>query len=190
MTDKPIVFSAPMVRALLDGRKTQTRRVLKPQPEVVTHGHVGALGGGCYPYRWLVSEHGPTVYGSNPQDFARRVAERTPYAEGDRLWVREQWSGPHAWRETLPRNRQRCGSPTATQVWYWADGEPDHGDWERPRSPAYMPRWASRITLLVTDVRVQRVQDISAEDAMAEGGPPLGTCNDWVAAYSFERLPA
>lgn len=140
MTDKPIIFSAPMVRALIDGRKTQTRRALKPQPD--TSSDPSGLG------RWgTVNRYG----------YWRPAAEIRPVQPGDRLWVKEAvtWVSAWGWRyradnDDLSEKREQG------EVGLW-------------RSPIFMPRRASRLTLPVTDVRVQRVQDISKVDAVAEG---------------------
>ncbi len=161
MPDRPIIFSALMVRALLDGRKTQTRRLLKPQHDSKGRGFLDS---------------------------------KLPYATGDRLWVREAWSGDYDMRAIKPQDRF---GPARQPIWYWADTKRDCGQWERPRSPIHMPRWASRITLTVTDVRVQRVQDISNENAIAEGIEPHGhaftgygkQADVWMAPYdSFASL--
>ena len=154
MADKPIIFSAPMVRALMDWRKTQTRRVLKPQPKVLKNGIWYRPYPVLRPLQWAYL-HGDRIAG-----FAD-----TRYAPGDRLWVREAFS-----YETLDVDRNGFMPP-----WYWADGNPMSGDFTRPKSPIHMPRWASRLTLTVTDVRVQRLHDISEEDAIAEGVEPLHT---------------
>lgn len=153
---KPILFSGPMVRALLDGRKTQTRRMLKPQPVL--------RGATWHQQRW----HG--------------------FAVGDRLWVRESWQGINT--EDGPQLSYRA-TPDYFPIDAW-DG-PDEGVgpsfnydkcpctdfsvWgsdllsnDKPWRPGiHMPRWASRLTLEVTRVKVQRVQDISEQDAIAEG---------------------
>lgn len=151
MTDLPILFSAPMVRGLireveLPGTgKTQTRRILKPQPEQ-----------GFEPWQ---AEGG--------EWFLAGVESQTPlkmrFRKGDRLYVREAWSAEHLWSGTKPRDIP-CGP-----IWYWADGEPREGDWTKPKVAIHMPRWASRLTLPVTDVRVQKLTDIDEIDAMAEG---------------------
>lgn len=153
MTDKPIIFSAPMIRALLDGRKSMTRRVLKEQ----RHVSIPAFAGG----RWQWLGHSGAILGDI----------RIPYAPGVRLWVREAF--------------YRCEECAYLNH---AEGANSAGIRDRkccancdellPRaklSPIHMPRWASRLTLTVTDVRVQRVQDISAEDSVAEG-VQCGTC--------------
>ncbi|MFA7488583.1 MAG: hypothetical protein WCY72_10945 [Lysobacteraceae bacterium] len=154
MKERPILFSAPMVRALLAGTKTQTRRVVKPQPE---QGCIGRFGPG------------------NPFIRGERDATRCPYGQpGDRLWVREAFSGPHcmdATDECVAVQPSKWGE--GSRIWYWADGNPTHGDWTRPRPSIHMPRWASRILLDVTAVRVERLQDISEADAKAEGITPI-----------------
>ena len=156
MTVKPIIFSGPMIRALLDGRKTQTRRVLKSPRDGsgwYRHPETGAI---------INSMGGPLP--------------TVPYAPGALLWVRETWRTP-----LLPG-----GVPA---IEFRADGtwvdwyqfmnrlpHPScaHDDWRAPnlrrwRPSIHMPRWASRLTLEVTGVRVERLQDISEEDARAEG---------------------
>ncbi len=142
MTDKPIIFSAPMVRALLDGRKTQTRRLLKGRSGIIAARSVIQNG-----LHWLAIE------------YDRSWPLRLPYAPGDRLYVREAFS-----YDRLDVDRDGTLPP-----WYWADGNPSNGDWSRPKPSIFCPRWASRITLTVTEVRVQRLQEISREDAIAEG---------------------
>lgn len=154
MTERPIIFSAPMVKAILEGRKTQTRRILKNQhPRVIPGGPVYDAGGGQMDY--VESEH----------DFGT-----LPYAVGDLLWVREAWRA-EARFDKMPM----AVKPTGALVSYEADYdyEPNDGCRGRLRPSIHMPRWASRITLRVTEVRVQRLQDISEEDAKAEGVEPL-----------------
>ena len=155
---KPILFSGPMNRALLDGRKTQTRRVLKPQPPDGLR---------------FVGIYGPDAV-FEPLSRGDDYTVRLPYMPGDLLWVRETWSGDYWLKDAPPSERpQICAQvahvPKIPRTWYWADGSPTHGDWERPRPSIHMPRWASRLTLEVTAVRVQRLQEISIEDARAEG---------------------
>nr|WP_064782298.1 hypothetical protein [Thalassospira tepidiphila] len=97
-----------------------------------------------------------------------------PYGKpGDLLYVRETWSGHHIFKDIKPSERGHIntedGPVFKDELWFWADGGPKWGDWEKPRPGIHMPRWASRITLEVTDVRVERLQSISEEDAIAEG---------------------
>jgi len=143
--ERPILFSGPMIRALLAGTKTQTRRVLREQPMLF----VGGEG---------VTDEGGTPVPRQPAIinlYGNVKVQSCPYgAPGDRLWVRETWVP-----DPVYENEQRvCYRATA------ADEACDK--W---KSPLFMPRWASRITLEVTNVRVQRLQDISEEDASSEG---------------------
>src|SRR5574343_352725 len=162
--ERPILFSAPMVRAILDGRKTQTRRVVKPQP---TNKHLSymAIEGGAI-------LNGPD-YPDGENDFVK-----CPYGQpGDRLWVRETWC--HAADDSGRFKYNAKGDLDASCCHYRADGyevhhiageETKNGQPKSPWcSPIHMPRWASRITLEITDVRVERLQDISEEDAEDEG---------------------
>lgn len=156
MADRPIIFSAPMVRALLDGRKTQTRRLLKPQPyDFVTDGKRYWNASGCVGGRICI----------NDRDLLD--LHRKPTA-GDRAYVREHWKTSLGNDGVAPRDFD----PT-TPVVYIADGA-EHGRYPvgeagKHRQGRHMPRWASRLTLFVEDVRVQRLQDISEDDAVAEG---------------------
>lgn len=171
MTDRPIIFSAPMVRALLAGTKTQTRRVVKFKPwHQIEERDDGT------PWPWMYdSEYGGDCW------------IPCPYGQpGDRIWVREAWawSGDGA---VPAADRVRKG-----EVWFRADPERSSPA-IRWRPSIYMPRWASRITLEVTGVRVERLQDIIVADAMAEGvvecAPHLRglePCMDW--RYAYEDL--
>lgn len=171
MTDRPIIFSAPMVRALLDGRKTQTRRVLKPQP------HERAKG--CY-HR----PDGSWVWVDAPREnngvgyYGNRLDDRhffAPYAIYDRLYAREGFAMNAAVRHTdrtkniIYRADVPAVEPPHRPVLtmdriLWAESE--LCKWQ---PSIHMPRWASRLTLIATDVRVQRLQEISEADAVAEG---------------------
>jgi hypothetical protein len=157
--ERPILFSGQMVRALLAGRKTQTRRVLRTQPVRVTDIHASVPL--ARPEDWVI-QVGPCsdLVMSDPSRSEMLVA-RCPHGQrGDRLWVRETWA-----------HRKGNG---ITPV-YRADADPPLDTQGRPIADAkwgpsiFMPRKLSRITLEVTEVRVQRVQDISDDDARAEG---------------------
>ncbi len=179
MTSRPILFSAPMVRALLNGSKTQTRRICKldvragmPEPEVAS------------------------------------LLKCCPYGQpGDELWV----------RETLDHDAARGHFYKATGMYvgplldYEREPPPAIGLPTRAIPSIHMPRWASRITLRITEVRFERLQDISEADARAEGyelgAPPCidnplrwyrhlwesingkgsWAANPWVWALTFER---
>lgn len=149
MTDRPIPFSPPMIRALLKGRKTQTRRGLKQQPGELDR-----------PF-WMDdgSWHVADSQGGHMSPLAVR------YAPGDRLWVREAWRSIIGYDDRPPRD-----IPPGTPIHYEDGAERDPTwKWGRYRHGRFMPRWASRLTLIVTDVRVERLQDISHDDAEAEG---------------------
>ena len=145
MKEKPILFSGPMVNAILDGRKTQTRRVVK---------HCTQNSAASRPYFPGGYKQGKFV---EPTD--------CPYGQpGDRLWVRET----HRWDGVDPKIAVR--EKLTDTLTYRADWDGDRAVDDCPWRPSiFMPRWASRITLEITDVRVERLQDISEEDAMAEG---------------------
>lgn len=154
---KPILFNDEMVRAILDGRKTQTRRVVTPQPERLFDG------------TW---RH--PACGNKPQRDAylgETIKWKFPFGRfGDRLWVRESWGVVES--RFAPRGctiRYRADDATgevAGESGLKYAGKDMSFRW---RPSIHMPRWASRITLEITDVRVQRLQDISEEDALAEG---------------------
>ena len=193
MKERPIIFGAPMVHAILEGRKTQTRRIIatsSPRSHILP-----GYSGGNLPFQ-------------------------CPYGQtGDRLWVRETFSGPDcmeatAYNKAAPPSKWGRGS----RIWYWADGNPPGGDWTRPRPSIHMPRWASRITLEVTGVQVERLQDITPADCVEEGyqsppgtryaqeelaaldwyrdlweqinGPGSWDANPWVWVISFRRVDA
>lgn len=151
MSVRPIIFSAPMVRALLEGRKTQTRRIWKNQPTEWRPVHYGDLHG--YNKVGELDPDVPAGWGPCDDD---GVGYATPYAPGDLLYVRE--AGYFA---------PNCVAYAATNE-ALAKGERVEG-FGRLRPSIHMPRWASRLTLAVTDVRVQRLNEIGEEDAVAEG---------------------
>jgi hypothetical protein len=160
---RPILFSAPMIRALLNGTKIQTRRSIKPQPDLRPGEMLGPTRQRIDTAYWHWKDE---WWWQDPQP---SMIAKCPYgARGDHLWVREAldlWPGGAV---------------------YSADGEPvgvDRPDWgkesaflesySRSHVPSiHMPRWASRITLEITNVKVERLQDISYDDAIAEGIEP------------------
>lgn len=151
MKERPIIFSAPMVRAILAGAKTQTRRVVKRYSADC----IGWFddGDGLWAQRFIDPSSG--------SPYLKSWRDRCPHGlPGNRLWVRETWGALPHMLDGFQRESLR----------YRADGEyqNEHGTW-RWRPSIHMPRWASRITLEVTGVRVERLQDISAADAIAEG---------------------
>jgi hypothetical protein len=167
--ERPILFSDAMVKAILEGRKTQTRRILNPQPVECEKGlswHTRQkevrLGGGG------LGVCGGADSAWRAEEVKRFAAQRCAYGSpGDRLYVRETFSGPHEWTDIPPAGWGWDGSHVP--IWYWADGNPECGDWTRPKPGIHLPKRYSRITLEITDVRVQRLQEISEDDARAEG---------------------
>jgi hypothetical protein len=172
--ERPILFSGPMVRAILDGTKTQTRRAMKHQP-LWSDAHNGWLWD--RKGRGMTKPEGAKL--DPPYGFTQpHWLPFCPYgAPGDRLWVREQHtirpveSEPGEW-ESLARpvigykadgGSQRVEGNRSTGVGIF------HGTVGVGRPSIHMKRWMSRLTLEITDVRVQRVQEISEADAIAEG---------------------
>ena len=158
--ERPILFLAPMVRAILEGRKTVTRRPVK-----ATKAHADGFmmldhGKGWRPYNAFGD------FASDHEGMEYPIA--CPYGKlGDRLWVRETCF-INDYREASVPEQERADC----EIHYRADGIPDfEGEEEliRWRPSIHMPRWASRILLEVTDVRVERLQDITEEQALAEG---------------------
>ena len=175
--ERPILFSGPMVRALLSGAKTQTRRVVKPQPE---HSQVyDWKGRRLYDGEaraWCWNGH---VAEDSWHEITEALAPHCPYGQpGDRLWVRETFYCDHTDYPTAPMEDMKSMLEyRADHVCaHWEAGCPCRDDRGRSswRPSIHMPRWASRLTLEITGVRVERVQDISEEDAIAEGVQVLG----------------
>ena len=161
MSDKPILLSGPMVRALLDGRKTQTRRILKPQPDMAK------ISQPCHPeprgngrWVWMACDDRPG-YSFATADFKVR------FEKGDRLYVRETWQGFNETRGAVIAYKATCDGDSFDFA--AEDGAVQRLTVKKWRPGIHMPRWASRLTLTVTDVRVQRLQEISPEDARDEG---------------------
>lgn len=170
MKERPILFSGEMVRAILDGRKSMTRRVMKVQPP--SDGYSLAT---CISTTWPKSEEGKShwVKVDNSRGFPNIVENQgiyfsCPYGQvGDRLWVKETWV------------QAVTNKGPIDNVVYKADCLDKHGDYWHSvasdindvkwRSPIFMPRWASRITLEITELRVEKLQEISDEDALMEG---------------------
>lgn len=188
MADKPILFSGPMVRAILEGRKVQTRRVLKPQPPAHTANFYRtpftAVDGG----RWVAC----TPSGCGLKNYGTRGPERRIPIEGDRLWVKETFTTGFDYDDDdKPIGDDPRVFYAATECPRWFD--PDTSTWlDGPRwtSPRFMPRSASRLTLAVTDVRVQRLQEISRDDALAEGivrQDPTPEDYEWYRGYAEEN---
>lgn len=162
MKERPILFSGPMVRAILDGRKTQTRRVVKFPSDGGEQKYLGMNGCGLHVFAPGGPGWGGEMY--------------CPYGQvGDRLWVRETWMETCD-RDTLEPN----GKVIYRATWVGPGPVKCDGDgftvWNKDGTAAspwrpsiHMPRWASRLTLEITGVRVERLQDISEADTIAEG---------------------
>ena len=174
--ERPIIFSAPMIRAILAGRKTQTRRVIR-LPVDLDEDHQGAMWELAKSPQYAKPGDFTFIDQCHPTD-SYPTFFRCPYGQvGDVLWVRETWRA---------YGRDRAGEWEGG-VEYRADLAHrvfrDHVEWNLGRdwcanrktggwgSPIHMPRWASRITLELTDVRVERLQEITGKDIAAEGFP-------------------
>lgn len=153
--ERPILFSGVMVRELLAGKKTQTRRAVTPQPEISHDGEPYWHIGGYRVWGYRPPSAVPLRAGGHPLP--------CPYGKpGDRLWVREAWRASSAHDGLAPRD-----IPQGDAIEYGADHERVLTGKQRPSM--FMPRWACRLVLTVTQVRVERLQDISASDSIAEG---------------------
>lgn len=220
MKERPVIFNGEMVRAILDGRKTQTRRAISDR-----HLHlidVASQVGECYPLESGIDH-------ANSQSYYR---EYCPFGQvGDRLWVRETFAilgnedgCPIDWDGNLIKGDEKYAAriykascwqePGNYGLWSIPDRDTQYeGAW---RPSIHMPRWASRITLEITGVRVERLDDISHDDAKAEGccygrgggvpdfavtpadhfptlwasiyGVDSWNANPWVWAISFRRV--
>lgn len=213
--ERPILFSAPMVRALLAGTKTQTRRIV-PSTGTISWWGFPCDGDTTHPH--------PDRRCEAPRDGAHHYHDANgfnwgdldcPYGKpGDRLWVRETFA---SFRD------QKRAKPTDASIVVFTDGRSIERDGRITRAPEafapnaiswrpsiHLPRWASRILLEVTDVRVERLQSISREDALAEGVNPQSivhprdqyldlwdslngdrahsSTNPWVWVVSFRRV--
>lgn len=159
MAEKPILFSGEMVRAILNGRKTQTRRVIASLPQ-----DIDVISRGFEPGCWFFG----TSDGNGESSYDARGSIVCPYGRpGDLLWVRETWAD----------NIRGCPNGLT----YRADHLNPKGDGPaviKWKPSIFMPRWASRITLRVCDVRVERLQDISDTSILAEGVPQNGRMYD------------
>jgi hypothetical protein len=172
MKDRPLLMSAPMVRVTFADLKTQTRRIVKHQPPE----DVAPITVGHYEPTIIVrgeEEPGPEIFGAYDQE--GEWGMKCPYGQpGDRLWVRES---------VKFRTAHSCGESgcecDGVEIVYIADGKtgvprgpiPERWGFDEGRAypSIHMPRWASRLNLEILEVRVQRLQDITEADALAEG---------------------
>lgn len=172
MKERPILFSAPMVRAILAGRKTQTRRIAKPQPDSYLTS--------------LAHFQGKPTCTFAMKEGVYQIA--CPYGRpGDRLWVKETWGYPlSACKPTeIPE-----GDPIIYRADYPDDGSPGY----KQRPSIFMRRWMSRITTKIVSIRIERLNDISEDEAWAEGigehGKPLAALFNVLLSYPKVDLGA
>lgn len=206
MKERPILFSGAMIRAILAGQKTQTRRVVKPQP------HIDTMGNFCWD-GWNFGQdfNGPHIQAiASPIPSSKTGRVHCPYGKpGDRLWVREAWRLPRIF------NAPTCCLFTHDLALHAADGRNNPACTHQ--NTLLMPRWASRILLEIVSVRVERLQSISDDDLSAEGiqeiidagvdhdgwprdafrslwdgiyGEGHWATNPWVWAVEFKRIEA
>ncbi|ELN4045050.1 TPA: morphogenetic protein [Klebsiella variicola subsp. variicola] len=180
MKERGMIFNGEMVRAILDGRKTQTRRIMAPQP-------ADDIERGIFP--------NPEVIGwksSRRHKHGSTTAHFCPYGKpGDRIWVREAYRFPASLDDVSPTGvgemavatgYRKPWAPTFYEFtgtfsdgWKGFETPPKVSDAGKLRPSIHMPRWASRILLEITNVRVERLNAISEKDAAAEGVPPAGS---------------
>lgn len=212
MAERPILYSTPLVRAILAGEKTETRRLVRPSQPIDGFGleRRGAYRGGQS--RWWC----PPLDGQQKHGYDSKL--RSPCEPGDTLWVRETWGVPSQWDHLKISDMERVlsdecedtspddpGTAARNQVRYRADhpdGKPDQV--KRWRPSIHMPRWAARTFLEVLSVEPARLADMTEEDARAEGcesleafrtlwnsldQPITRTDNPWVWVITFRRTP-
>ncbi|HDQ4825818.1 TPA: hypothetical protein P9I81_000575 [Klebsiella pneumoniae] len=192
MTERGMIFNSEMVRAILDGRKTQTRRVMNVQPESNQFGllHItsSTKRSDIGKYHWAES--------NATGNHVRSKLFSCPFGSvGDRIWVRETWQAIHdycdenghvderRYARSIPRHRGNYWHPVYEESW----GNENREDREFPWRPSiHMPRWASRILLEITDVRVERLRSMSQDDARAEG--VIAASGPMEAGLAFREL--
>lgn len=186
MRELPILMNGDMVRAIIDGTKTQTRRPVKAHDGFgdiasIIHADYHSIFG---PDAWIASNGTVLPY--------TQTAIKPPYRKGDTLWVRETWRLFDAVDE-CGHSDAPCGCPRHGAPLYKASNDDGESKW---RPSIHMPRWAARIFLTVKSVRVERVQDISESDCLAEGltnGDRYECCHDefrtlWDSIYAPRGL--
>ncbi len=187
ITERPMLFNAALVRAILSGQKTQTRRPMKPQPEhLQCYGWKGRTIHDSEYCHWCWKQH---VGLDNMHNITEQLGAACPYGRpGERLWVRETHRFTDG-AEDFPLHAVR----------YRASGHPKND--RRWRPSIHMPRWASRIDLEITDVHIEQVQDITELDARLDGldsvdnfratweriYPGSWDRNDWIWVLDFKR---
>lgn len=179
MKERPILFSAPMVRALLSGAKTQTRRVVKPQPTKLIAG-LSCIPVHIHPddWAWSLGAPGCSVVSCKPNGPDGWALENSPYGQpGERLWVKETIRKTGEFPDGYATSEYVAdGAPTVADAWPWQ---------RRTLVSIHCPRGLSRINLEIVSVRVERLQSISEVDAIAEG---LDFVPDGAAAHGIKGL--
>jgi hypothetical protein len=183
MKERPIIFRGEMVKAILEGRKTQTRRPIKPQPVIAHDG------------KWDLYIRGIWVGAIAEKN--NLILNICPYGQpGDRLWVKETWC-PLERCDWVGNKKEQNINYRAMATSYSESMRKEMGYiW---RSPIFIPRWASRISLEIVNVRPERLTDITVESAKAEGITPAGVEGDgrrwrggfrdlWDSIYSKKNL--
>ncbi len=177
MKERPILFSAPMVRAIMTGQKTQTRRDVKPQPTFPI-----IIAGDPHTHRFQFPGREPITESG--------MMRNCPYGQpGDRLWVKESYRFPESLdadapsligemaidagykKPWCPTQWEADGSMSSLSEWRGFMTPPAIAKPGKLRPSIHMPRWASRILLEIVSVRLERLQDISESDCIAEGAP-------------------
>lgn len=155
MNEKPILFSTEMVQAIMDGRKTQTRRIVKVNQSRAAANEIERFG-----KEWTAESE-------------KRWVKKSPYGlAGDQLWVRETWATLKGFDDLAPSKIPHGGERwPATYMKAWTGAARDSKNRGKWRPSIFMPRWASQTNLLITRLRVDELQNISEDDAHAEGIP-------------------
>lgn len=202
MTERGMIFNGEMVRAILDGKKTQTSRVMKPQPDPCP----APRGGHWWPSNvFKTMLHVEEEMQNGKGGWGGLVGDACPFGDvDDRIWVRETWAEAGASAPDL--KLYRANYPAHVPAHY--ENVPPAED-VRWTPSIHMPRWASRILLEITDVRVEQLNDISEEDARSEGisgssardvkeayaalwrsiyGSDSWRANPWVWVIEFKRI--
>ncbi len=170
MKEYPIIFSGDHPRKILYKLKTQTRRVMKPQPKDCTVEVVISMNPQSWISRWPVDMR--ALYPNSKPTTMIGDIHKCPYGQvGDRLWVRETWVTGFLDDKKSPSQLDRDNTP----IWYKADFSNESAIREKWRPSIFMPRWASRITLEITEVRVERLNSMTDDDAHLEGVDNLVT---------------
>jgi len=172
MSDRPILFSAPMVRAILDGTKTQTRRVVKGADGIRYIGPCAGDRAPAHPDRRCIGTDVGSWHYHDNNGFNWGELWSQYGNVGDRLWVKETWAAPHEFDAARPSEIPGVIGDGPRLLHYAATahlGGPRGLGGLMCRPSIFMPRWASRITLEVTSVRVERLHEITEFEAIAEG---------------------